>query len=563
MTRSTPAPHASGLSVQLGRTEPPRNKRLPRVQRAATGLPPLPSRSARHRSTSLSRDGEAGKPGPARRRHSSRADGLRPASPGQAVRAPPRPPGARRAAPLGTPPPHLERASARSRHGRAPHNGTGSSCWPRSGGSSRACAAGPEEPGRGAPAPVPPRPVPSGLTQTTEGMLAPSPRTQSSGCIPPAKYSDGDARTAAILPRGGRRLLTLAPTRRARAPIRAFSAGTEAVVPRFRAAAAPRPVAGARDWLPARDRAISREEAEGTAAGASALSFPPASGAAPASASPCPSPPPLPAARPPERPRRLRSAGGGIHPVRWPWWAPAVGPSVPAEHGGAKRGLERGRTCAGSPGVPGPSRCRVAACSRAAAASPLDVQVKLPVAPAEAARRCGPAGRMPRGGSAFGSRILRHGAGVFARRSVFTTAASCGHRAGANGACCSGRSARSEPDCSVVPAGVWPLTSPEGSLSEGPLAVRERCRRCGCPLRTQRRVSFCPEWEREFDLSFAVGRVREGWCEEQRLSGLSPALSESWISHEPGLCLVSLCFPTHTAPLGDLLSLLPGECFPD
>lgn len=180
-----------------------------------------------------------------------------------------------RAAPLGTPPPHLERAGARSRRGREPHNGTGSSCWPRSGGSSRACAAGPEEPRRGAPAPVPPRPVPSGLTQTTEGMLAPSPRTQSSGCTPPAQYSDSDARTAAILPRGGRRLLTLAPTRRARAPIRAFSARTEAVVPRFRAAAAPRPVAGALDWLPARDRAISREEAEGTAAGASALSFPP------------------------------------------------------------------------------------------------------------------------------------------------------------------------------------------------------------------------------------------------------------------------------------------------
>lgn len=164
---------------------------------------------------------------------------------------------------------------------------------------------------RGTPAPVPrSRPMPSGLTQTTERTLGPSLRTQSRRRRPSAKFPHNDASTTAILPRGGRRLLTLAPARRARAPRREFCARTEVLVPRFRAAAAPRPRAGALDWLPARDLAISREEAEGAAAGVSALPFPapaPASAVAPAP----PSPPwrsrPRPA-RPAPRPRP-RAAG--------------------------------------------------------------------------------------------------------------------------------------------------------------------------------------------------------------------------------------------------------------
>lgn len=98
---------------------------------------------------------------------------------------------------------------------------------------------------RGTPAPVPrSRPMPSGLTQTTERTLGPSLRTQSRRRRPSAKFPHNDASTTAILPRGGRRLLTLAPARRARAPRREFCARTEVLVPRFRAAAAPRPRAG-------------------------------------------------------------------------------------------------------------------------------------------------------------------------------------------------------------------------------------------------------------------------------------------------------------------------------
>lgn len=401
---------------------------LPRVSKGrGRGCPPLPSRSARNRSTSLSCDGETG---PARSLHSSRADGMRPANPGQGVRAPPRPPGARRAArdPAVAAAParpgrreltHLELVRVPDTAGN-PGRPTTERGAPA--GRARAAPPGPVRPvgrnlnsgRRGAPAPVPPRPVPSGLTQTTEGTLAPSPRTQSSGSIPRAKYSHSDACTAAILPRGGRRLLTLAPTRRARAPIRAFSARTEAVVQHFRAAAAPRPVAGAVDWLPARDLAISREEAEvGTAAGASALAFPPRLCRGPRLRLPLPlaAAPPRPA-RPPERPRKLRSAGGGIHTVRWPWWAPAVGPSVPAEHGGAKRGLERGSDLRGV--FRGPRSEQVSGrglFSGGGGVAPWICKSNCPLLRPKLPGTVVLPREYRRGGLAFGTRILRHGTG--------------------------------------------------------------------------------------------------------------------------------------------------------
>lgn len=335
--------------------------------------------------------------GPARSLHSSRADGPRPVTRakvsvrlrGPQVRAAPRHWGPRRRIWN-----ELERDPDTAGNPGRPTTEQGAPA-----GRPRAAPPGPVPPVRrnlnaGPRSCAPrPRPVTSGLTQTTKGMLAPSPRTQSSGCIPPGKYSHSDACTAAILPRGGRRLLTLAPTRRARAPIRAFSARTEAVVPRFRAAAAPRPVARAPDWLSARALALSRSRGKRLRGRLSVrlLSLSrPASVAAPASVSPAPRRRPSPPARPPERPRRLRSAGGGIHTVRWSWWAPAVGPSVPAEHGGAKGAGE---------GV-GPARGLQGSWVRAGVRSrlvlgrrrPLDLQVKLPVAPAEAARRRGPTG---------------------------------------------------------------------------------------------------------------------------------------------------------------------------
>lgn len=84
-----------GVSVQLGRTDHliikgslgfkgPRQGCL-RCLPEALDIAPPPSPAK-------------GRPGPARSRHSSRADGLGPARPGQGVRAPPGPPGARRAA---------------------------------------------------------------------------------------------------------------------------------------------------------------------------------------------------------------------------------------------------------------------------------------------------------------------------------------------------------------------------------------------------------------------------------------------------------------------------------
>lgn len=100
--------------------------------------------------------------------------------------------------------------------------------------------------------PPPPRAL---RAHTNDGRDAgPSPRTQSRCRHPGAKFPHSGASAAAILPRG-RRLLTLAPTRRASAPRRAFRARTEAAPPRFRAAAALRPLEGALDWLPARDLA--------------------------------------------------------------------------------------------------------------------------------------------------------------------------------------------------------------------------------------------------------------------------------------------------------------------
>lgn len=104
---------------------------------------------------------------------------------------------------------------------------------------------------------------------------------------------------------------------------------------------------------------------------------------------------------------------------------------------GARRGWKGGRTCAVSSGVPGPSRCQVAACSRAAAASP-------PVFASQTARCSGRSCtalwsyRENTAGLAFGTRILRHSTGVFARRSIFITTAPCRHRTGENGHCCLG-----------------------------------------------------------------------------------------------------------------------------
>lgn len=306
--------------------------------------------------------------------------------PRKCVSAPSRPPGPGRG--TSGPPPHTPAAPARpGRGGRTPGprgprgqalsvhssgsaltdtvgeprgpastDGTESSCGPRWGGSSgpvRGQATGREGPclgaARRAGACFPPPPPPRALgAHTNDGRDAgPSPRTQSRRCHPGAKFPHNDASAAAILPRG-RRLLTLAPTRRASAPRRAFRARTEAARPRFRAAAALRP---SREHLIGCRLAISREEAEGAAAGASALPFPapaPASAAAPASASPSPAPPPPPRpARPPERPRRPRSAGGGSRTVRWPRRAQAVGPSVPT---GAQRGGKEAGVGAEAPG---------------------------------------------------------------------------------------------------------------------------------------------------------------------------------------------------------------------
>lgn len=91
----------------------------------------------------------------------------------------------------------------------------------------------------------------------TERELGPSSPTQSRCRHPGAKFPRNDTSTAAILPRVSRRLLTLAPTRRASAPRGEFCARAEAGVPRFRAAAAPRPLAGALDWLQAGEPALS------------------------------------------------------------------------------------------------------------------------------------------------------------------------------------------------------------------------------------------------------------------------------------------------------------------
>lgn len=391
--------------------------------------------------------------GPARSLHSSRADGPRPVTRakvsvrlrGPQVRAAPRHWGPRRRIWN-----ELERDPDTAGNPGRPTTEQGAPA-----GRPRAAPPGPVPPVRrnlnaGPRSCAPrPRPVTSGLTQTTKGMLAPSPRTQSSGCIPPWKYSHSDACTAAILPRGGRRLLTLAPTRRARAPIRAFSARTEAVVPRFRAAAAPRPVARAPDWLSARDLAISREEPEGTAAGASALSFPPRLCRSPRLRFPCPAPPPLPAGPAPRAAAETAQRGRRDPHGKMVMVGPGGRAERPRGARGGKRGWRGGRTCAGSSGVLGPSRCQVAAGSRAAAPPGFASQT------ARCSGRSCPApwsyrGNIAGGGLAFGTEILRHGTGVFARRSMLITTASSRHGTGENGPCCSGsKCPPSELDCSL------------------------------------------------------------------------------------------------------------------
>lgn len=174
----------------------------------------------------------------------------------------------------------------------------------RSGGSSRArakagaeCGGTPASGRRGALAPAP-RPLPSELTQMTERELGPSPPTQSRCRHPCAKFPRNDTSTAAILPRVGRRLLTLAPTRRASAPREEFCARTEAGVSRFRAAAALRPLAGALDWLQAGEPALSRSRGR-CLKGRPSVRLP--SRSPPPPPPRLPPPPPIPGASPPSR----------------------------------------------------------------------------------------------------------------------------------------------------------------------------------------------------------------------------------------------------------------------
>ncbi|XP_058542173.1 glucose-induced degradation protein 8 homolog isoform X1 [Neofelis nebulosa] len=132
----------------------------------------------------------------------------------------------------------------------------------------------------------------------TERELGPSPPTQSRCRHPCTKFPRNDTSTAAILPRLGRRLLTLAPTRRASAPREEFCARTEAGVSRFRAAAALRPLAGALDWLQAGEPALSRSRGR-CLKGRPSVRLP--SRSPPPPPPRLPPPPPIPGASPPSR----------------------------------------------------------------------------------------------------------------------------------------------------------------------------------------------------------------------------------------------------------------------